>query len=114
MARTTLTPTSIAGGSSVGVGFQEFTWTDADVANGNQFVSTGKEILLARNTNADSPLVDRKVTMHKTNGQIEHTLGGGEYLTSGQIPTTGWQQGDTYCYINGDHADIEFAVLVMP
>ncbi len=114
MARTTLTPTTIPGGSSSGVGFKEFTWTAADPTNGNQFVSTGKEILLARNVNADSPLVDRKVTVLKVNGQIEHTAAGGVFLTTGQIPATGWKQVDTYVYIDGAHADIEFAVLVMP
>jgi hypothetical protein len=92
----------------------EFTWTDADPTNGNQFASTGKEFLLARNTNSDSPLLDRKVTIQKTNGKIEYVLGGGEYLAAGQIPTSGYKQADNYVYIAGAHADIEFAVLVMP
>ena len=115
MARTTLTPTSIAGGSSVGLGFVEFLWTAADAVNFNQFASVaGKEILLARNTNADSPAVSRKVTVHKTNGKIEYTLAGGAYVTVGQIPTSGFKQADTYVYVDGDHAELEFAVLVLP
>jgi hypothetical protein len=114
MPRTTVTPTSISGGSSVGVGFVEFTWTAADASNGNQFVSTGKEFLIARNVNADSPLLDRIVTVLKTNGQIEYTLSGGEYLVAGQIPTSGYRQADNYIYLDGSHADIEFAVLVLP
>lgn len=114
MPRTTLTPVSIAGGSSVGVGFQEFPWAAADAVNGNQFAGTGKEILMIRNVNADSPLVSRKITLLKTNGKIEYTLGGGEYATTGQIPTSGYRQVDTYVYVDGEHANIELAVLVMP
>lgn len=114
MPRTTITPTSISGGSSVGVGFVEFTFGDCDPTNGNQFVSTGKELLIARSTNADSPSTDRKVTIQKTNGKIEYTLAAGEYLTAGQVPTSGYRQADNYVYIDGSHADIEFAVLVLP
>ncbi len=110
MARTTLTPTSIAGGSSVGVGFVEFLWTAADAVNFNQFASTGKELLLAWNSGAS----DRKVTIQKTNGKVEYTLAAGEYLTAGQIPTSGYRQADTYVYVDGDHAEVEFAVLVLP
>ncbi len=114
MPRTTLSPTSIAGGSSVGVGFVEFAWADCDPVNGNQFASTGKELLLARNTNADSPAVSRKVTVQKTNGRIEYTLSADGNATAGQIPTSGHKQADNYVYVDGSHADIEFAVLVLP
>ena len=113
MARTTIAPVTMPGGS-YGVGFNEFTWQAADVANGNQFLSTGKEILLMRNVNADSPAVARKITLYKTSGTIEYTLGAGEYAASGVIPVTGWKQTDTYVYVNGAHADIEFAVVKEP
>ena len=78
MARTTLSKTTLPGGSSSGVGFQEFTWTAADISNFNAFASTGKEVLMIRNVNAASPLVSYTVTLHKVAGRIEVTLAGGE------------------------------------
>ena len=113
MARTTIAPATMPGGS-YGVGFNEFEWTAADVGNGNQFLSTGKEILLVRNVNADSPPVSRIVTLHKTSGSVEKTVAAGEYWASGVIPTTGWKQTDTYVYVNGAHANLEFAVIKEP
>lgn len=113
MARTTLTPTTLPG-ASYGVGFQEFTWTAGDASNNNSFASTGKEILMIRNVNADSPLVSRKVTLHKVQGKIEYTLGGGEFMCTGQIPTAGWKQSDNAIWVDPEHADIQFAVLVLP
>jgi hypothetical protein len=113
MPRTTLSPTNLPGGST-GVGAQDFTWTAADASNGNQFASTGKEILLVRNVNAASPPVSRKVTLFHVKGKIEYTLGAGEFSSFGQIQTSGWKQTDNYVYVTGEHADIQLAVLVLP
>lgn len=115
MARTTLAKINLPGGSSVGVGFQEFTWTAADAVNYNAFSSTGKEILVVRNTNADSPLVSYTITLHKTNGKIQITIPGGDYYCTGQIPTAGWKQtSDSNVWVDAPNAQIEFAALMLP
>jgi hypothetical protein len=113
MAKTTISPTTLPG-SSYGVGFQDFVFTPADVVNGNQFLSTGKELLLMHNVNADSPPLSHKVTLFKTQGKMEYNLAGGAYDCCGQIPTAGWKQTDTYVYVTADSAEIELAVLVLP
>ncbi len=114
MARTSISKTTLPGGTSVGVGFQEFTWTAADPVNYNSFASTGKEILCIRNLNADSPLVSHTVTLHKTNGKIQISIPGGDYYCTGQIPSTGWEQSGDVIWIDADDTDIEYAVLVLP
>ncbi len=115
MARTTISKNNLAGGSSVGVGFAEHTWTAADASNYNAFASTGKEILLVRNTNADSPVSSHMVTLHKTNGKVQLSIASGEYWCSGQIPQTGWKQSsDSNVWVDADSAEVEFSVLVMP
>ncbi len=106
--RTVISKTTIPGGS-VGVGFQEFVWAAADTTNFNRFASTGKEILLARNTDV-SP---HKVTRYKPAGKIEYTLGADDYLTTGQIPSSGWNQSG-YVNVDADSDTIEFAVLMLP
>lgn len=115
MPRTTLSKTTLPGGSSSGVGFNEFPWTAADAGNFNAFASTGKEMLMIRNVNADSPVVSYTVTLHKVAGRIEITLGSGEYACTGQIPMAGWKQtSDSNVWVDAPNAEIEFAVLVLP
>ena len=115
MARTTISKNNLPGGTSVGVGLAEFVWTAADTGNYNAFSSTGKEVLLIRNVNADSPSVSRTVTLHKTNGKIEITIPAGDYYCTGQIPSTGWKQtSDSNVWVDAASAEIEYSVLLLP
>jgi hypothetical protein len=52
MARTTLTPIVLPGPWSTTA--QPITFTPADTTNNNQFLATGQEILLVRNTGASA------------------------------------------------------------
>lgn len=114
MPRTTITPATLAGGSTSQPAFKQFSFTAGDAANGNQFAGTGKEIPLFYNANASSPTVSRKVTLqHPKGGQIEKTMAAGEYWTPGQLPTA-WRQNDNYIYFDPEHADVKCAVLVLP
>lgn len=116
MARTIISPTYLGGGSSAQVKAAEFTWTAADTVNGNRFATpSGKAMLFARNTNADSPAVSYTVTLYGTYGQIEKSLDSLEYACFGQIPVTGWEQGsESYVWLDGSNAELEFAVLLLP
>lgn len=111
MARTIIAPATVGGGTS-GPTFTAFTFTAADTVNKNRFASsTGREELVIRNANADSPGVSRKVTLYRsTYGVVEYTLAAGEYVSTGLCPTT-WRQSSTDAYIWMDgETDIEFAV----
>src|SRR5574340_1738294 len=99
MARTSLTPTLVPGGSD-GVAFQQFTFVACDPVNGNQFACSGKDIVVARNVNASSPAVSRKLTLYKTNGQIQYYIPAGGYVYSGVIPTTGFSQSGTVVWVD--------------
>jgi hypothetical protein len=115
MPRTTLTKIAAPGGySHTG---QTLTWTAADVANGNQFVTSGKEIVLARNVHADTA---RTVTvastpiLGRTKDITAFSIAAGAFAAFGPFPSEGWRQADGFVYLNASHVDIQFAVIAIP
>lgn len=93
------------------------TETSADVANGNQFPHTGREVLEAFN----SDTVAHNVTLHSVpvRGRQDPL-----HATAQSIPAggrrvygpfgDGWRQTDGYVYVNADHATVRFRVLRLP
>jgi hypothetical protein len=97
---------------------QAFVWTPADVANGNQFPHTGREVLLIRNNDAGA----QTVTIDSV---PDPSFGREKDITAVSIPATemrvapffkpaGWRQTDGNLYVNGNHANIQFAVIRLP
>ena len=115
MARTVLVKTTAPGGyAAAGVAV---TMAAADVGNGNRFVATGKELLVARNSGA----VDRTVTIDSApdpygrEGDISaETIAAGAIRVWGPFPLTGWRQSDGYVYVDGSNAEVLFGVIVVP
>lgn len=115
MPRTTLTPINTP--DSYATAGVALTWTGADVANGNQFQATGREILLARNTDTLSHNVSVTSVADpygRTGNITNDAIAAGAFRVYQQFPITGWMQSDGYVYLNGDHATIQFAVLRLP
>ena len=90
-------------------------FTAADVANGNQFTSSGDEILLVRNTHAT---VAKTFTVDSTPDErgresdiTTYSLAAGEFSAFGPIRKKGWVQTDGKIYVDGESADIGFAIL---
>lgn len=115
MPRTSLTKTVLAGsypGTSVTP-----TFSAADVTNGNQFVATGKEMLLVRNVGATS----RSITLNSASdayareADVTEAIAAGAYKVFGPFQLYGWAQESTLAFeINATHIDVEIAVLVLP
>lgn len=116
MARTTLTKTTVPGpyadaGTVV-------TMTAADTGNQNRIVLTGREIVIARNSGAST----RTVTFTSIADRFGRTNDlGAENILAGEIKVygpglalEGWQQTDGYLYLEANHAEVLFGVLVIP
>lgn len=114
MARTSLTPVTAVGGYA-GVGLL-CVFVDADVGNGNRVYSTGKELVLARNTGA-SPVtvtITSATDPFNRSGDIAEAIAAGAVKAFGPFPQTGWRQADGYLYLSAPSIDIEFVVVVLP
>lgn len=94
-------------------------WTNADVANGNAFTWTGKEILLVWNSDG---AVARNVTIQSVavNGRLDpkhniaQSIPFGEYRVY-NFRGQGWKQSaDGFVYVSGDNAAVRFVVLRLP
>ena len=94
------------------------TWTAGDVANGNRFISTGREILQAHNTHAVN---GHTVTVHSVVNDMQrdgdittYALAAGERMAFNASETAGWRQADGYIYVNTDDAIVFFNILRLP
>lgn len=114
MARTSLTPVSVAGGYAGAA--VVCAWADADVANGNRVTSTGRELVLARNTGAApvSVTITSALDPFNRSGDIVEAVAAGVTKAFGPFAQTGWRQTDGYLYLSAPSTDIEFVVLVLP
>lgn len=111
MVRTLLTPVTLPTAYSLTPA--TVTWDAGDVANGNAFVMTGREILLARNVNAGAQTIT--ITSVAINGRLGHisaySIGAGLTKVFQQFPFAGWRQSDSRLWIDVGHADVLLAVL---
>lgn len=115
MPRSTLAKTTLPGsypGNSVTP-----TFTAADVDNGNQFIATGKEMLLVKNVGATT----RSITLNSASdlygreADITETVAAGALKLFGPFQLNGWAQATTYAFeVNATHVDVQIAVLVLP
>jgi hypothetical protein len=115
MARTNL-PKTVLGGSYPGTGVSP-TFTASDPVNGNEFVLTGKELLLVKNIGA----VSRTITLFTApdsfgrEADVVATLASGAQALFGPFQMYGWAQAVTLTFeVTASHADVQIAVLVLP
>lgn len=116
MARTTITPTEAPAAAPLTT--TTLTWTAGDVANGNQFAHTGREVLLAKNTGVGA----RTITFQsKAIGgredpldNIAISIAAAGYRVWGPFDTKGWKQADNFVYFDVEHAEVQVIVLRMP
>lgn len=112
MARISLTKTDAPGGVS-GQG-AALAMTAADVANKNQFKLTGREVIVAHNTDGAAA---HNVTITSTDdpygrqGDITEQIAAGAMRIFGQLQLAGWLQSDGMLYLEADDAQVEFGVI---
>lgn len=116
MARTALTKTTIPS-PYAGAGVAA-TMTAADTSNKNSFPLTGREIVIAYNSGASSHTVT-VTSVDDRYGRSEDISA--EAIAAGAIRVygvglalEGWQQTDGSLYLEANHAEVKFGVLVLP
>lgn len=96
----------------------DYTYTAADVANKNDFVLTGREMILCRNSDGTTP---HNVTFTSVNDpQLRPqdittyaiALNGFSIFWAGSV--VGWRQTDGKFYLEADDAQILFAIVKIP
>lgn len=115
MARTALTRVTMPG--SIDYDGTALTFEAADTSNGNYFVSTGKEILIAQNTSggalwADVTSVADSLGRTKDINQVDVAAGG--FTIFGPFDTTGWRNTSGNIDVDAESTSIKFLVLVIP
>lgn len=114
MARTTLTKTTAPGFySNTGT---TVTFTAADTVNGNQYLATGRELVIARNTGGStySLTIQGSPDPYNRSSVAVKNIASGETAVFGPFPNLGWQQSDGYVYLDASSSSIEIAVIVLP
>lgn len=118
MARTAIAPVAPIGPFPtlpVAANSLDFAFTAADVANGNvvAFGSYTRLLVLARNVNASAQTftIDSAPDNLNREGDIgAYSLAQNEFAAF-VCTRQGWRQADGGLYLNGAHADIQFAVI---
>lgn len=115
MARTVLTPIDVP--DKYGTAGVAITWTAWDATNGNRFLCTGREILLARNVGAGAQTVtvtSQNDPQGRTGDISADSIAAGAFACYQRFPLSGWADANNYVNIDGSTTDIEFAVLRLP
>jgi hypothetical protein len=106
-----------AGGSVAALAL-DLAWTGADTSNHNEFLFSGKEVLLVWNTDTAS----HNLTL--TSAPDEHGRSGDvtSYAVAAGVVSAfnfragsaGWLESDGHVYMQGDSALLKFAILTIP
>lgn len=121
MPRTALTPQTIptpwAGSAANSL---DFTFAAGDVANKNYFTCTGREIILAYNSDGVNPYTFTVTSVDDEDNRSEdittYSLAAGEYAMVGVGLTNakGFKQTNGQIYLEAANAAIKFAILRLP
>jgi hypothetical protein len=116
MPRATLPKTTPLGGEPtrpLTADSADMVMTAADVANLNQFVAAGKDVVVAFNSGGSAYTVT--ITSAPLNGRTgditTYSIGAGEFAVFGPFATLGWKQTDGYVYLQASNAAVKFGVL---
>lgn len=113
MARTRLTAVDMPG--ALDYDGTVYTFAASDVANGNDVVFTGREIILARNDGA-SPYTITISSAADHLGRTKDcvaTIAASANVVLGPFPKYGWDQGGTL-QIDGENASVMVAIVRLP
>src|SRR6266403_396314 len=90
------------------------TFAAADVANGNSFPVTGKEVILVQNTDAAPQTITLSSVadgLNRTGDVTAYSLPIGAFAAFCPSQITGWKQADGNMYISAATATVKFAIL---
>lgn len=114
MPRTALTPQAAPG--AYPSAWSDLTFAATDLANGNQFASTGKEVIVVRNDDASSQSITLKSVNdpYGRSGDLVKAIAANAYAMIGPVSDIGWKQTDGNIYIDTTDVDLMIAVITIP
>ncbi|PKN91107.1 MAG: hypothetical protein CVU44_21050 [Chloroflexi bacterium HGW-Chloroflexi-6] len=95
----------------------DIVFTAADVANKNEFVPTGNDLVLAWNSGASvytATATSAPDPQNRTGDIGAYSIDAGEIAHMGPVRTLGWVQPDGKVYLEANNAAIKFAVIALP
>ena len=119
MPRTLLTPQTPKGPypGTVAANALDYTYVAADLANGNEFVGTGRDLLLMKNDDAAPQtitLTSAADPYGRTSNITAYSMGIGEFAMFWFGNLVGWDQGGGKLFIDVSDVDIKLAVVRLP
>lgn len=114
MARTTLTPVEVPrthpGGEVV------YIWAAADEVNKNEFLLTGREVLLIKSADAGSQdvIISSVVDRFGRTGDLTVSVDASEEVTLAFLDREGWMQSNGMLYLECAVNTLSFAILRLP
>ena len=114
MARTTLTPVEVPrthpGGEVV------YTWAAADEVNKNEFLLTGREVLLIKSADAGSQdvIITSVPDRFGRSGDLTVTVAASAEAAVALLDREGWMQSDSMLYLECAVNTLSFAILRLP
>jgi hypothetical protein len=92
--------------------------TAADTSNKEQFVATGKDLIVAHNTGASAYTVTITSVAdgrnRRTGDITSYSIGAGEYAAFGPFEKAGWMQTDGKIYLEANNTAVKFGVVALP
>lgn len=94
----------------------EYDFLPADVANMEQTILTGRELVLARNNDFGPNNITFSSTLDPFNRtkDIAYQIQAAEESIFGPFVLTGWRQVGGFLFFQADNSNIEFAVIRLP
>lgn len=113
-AETRLTPISVPA-PYPGAG-ADLTFSPVDAVNGNDFISTGREVVICRNDAVDQQTltITSAADPYGRTGNIVKAIAAGAYAVFPMLPTLGFQQSDGAVSISGTSASLKVAIIKLP
>ncbi len=116
MARTTLTAKAALGNATNAytAGAADLTMTAADVANKNEVVASGNDLVIAHNTGgvAYTVTITSVADPYGRTGDIAtYSLDAGDYVVFGPLKNEGWMQSNGKLYFEASNAGVKFGIV---
>ena len=111
MAETALTATAAPGAYATAL--TAVTMTAADVANGNSFVATNNDLVLAWNDSATPYTVTITSTLlnGRTGTITTQSIAADAHLIFGPMNVSGWQQATGLIHVSASNAAVKFGII---
>jgi hypothetical protein len=118
MARTTLVKTAAKGpfpALPISADSLDLTLAAADVANKNQFLPSGNDLLVMQNSGASAytvTITSAADAQNRTGDVATYSLAAGDIAVF-LIKSIGWTQTDGYVYLEASNAAVKFGVVAL-